>query len=189
MEEQTVVAVSEDVTGAGMELWRVRFQRPDGNFREHIFPKMTLDARAAEYGIDPDDVDTLLDVILAEPFIPHPGDPRNHADDPAAKAGHRVKATSPIGAVKKGQQVPAWLFNADSTEQAREAHLARVAHCRANTVRIARPKGARASDPLDVIRAAHTPDHDLIATIADNVEGERRRLRSDRAPRTGKGTA
>lgn len=195
MEEQTVVAVSEDVTGAGMELWRVRLQRPDGSFREHIFPKMTLDARAAEYGIDPADVDVILDVILHEPFIAHPGDPRNYADDPAAKAGHRVKTANAIGVAKKGQEapdVPAWLFNADSVSQAREAHLLRVAYCRKNTVRIVAQKGAQAADPLDAIRAAHTPDLDLIATIADNVDRERRRLRSDhtarsdRTPRAGK---
>lgn len=183
MEEQVVVAVAEDTTTEGLELWRVKFERPDGSIREHIFPKMTLDARAAEYGISPEDVDTLLDVILAEPYILHPGDARNHAADPAAKAGHRVKAANTVGAVKKGQDVPAWLFNADNIEQARQAHLARVAHCRASTVRIVRPKGARAPDPLDVIRAAHTPDHKLIAEIADNVDQERRRLRT---PRTGK---
>ena len=35
----------------------------------HQFPCDTLEWRAAEYGIDPADVDTLLDIVLAEPYL------------------------------------------------------------------------------------------------------------------------
>lgn len=35
----------------------------------HCFPKDTFEWRAAEYGIDPRDMATLLDIVLAEPFL------------------------------------------------------------------------------------------------------------------------
>lgn len=35
----------------------------------HIFPLDTMEWRAAEYSIDPSDVDTLLDIVLAEPYL------------------------------------------------------------------------------------------------------------------------
>ncbi|RSD22014.1 hypothetical protein [Amycolatopsis eburnea] len=37
--------------------------------RAHIMPADTLEWRAAEYGIDPADTATLLDVVLAEPYL------------------------------------------------------------------------------------------------------------------------
>lgn len=36
---------------------------------QHFFPPDTLEWRAAEYGIDPSDVDTLMDIVLAEPYL------------------------------------------------------------------------------------------------------------------------
>ena len=43
----------------------------DGSVEEgsHIFPKDILEWRAAEYGIDPSDVDTLLDIVITEPYL------------------------------------------------------------------------------------------------------------------------
>ncbi|WP_440100014.1 hypothetical protein [Streptosporangium sp. H16] len=40
----------------------------------HSFPHSTFEWRCAEYGIDPDDVDTMLDVILHEPYMASPDD-------------------------------------------------------------------------------------------------------------------
>ena len=62
----------------------------------HCFPKDVFEWRAAEYDIDPADMDTLLDVVLSEPFI-DPGD------------------------VKPGER----LHDAPTIEEARRAHLAR----------------------------------------------------------------
>jgi len=36
---------------------------------KHVFPADTLEWRAAEYEIDPSDLDTLLDIVLWEPFL------------------------------------------------------------------------------------------------------------------------
>lgn len=184
MDEHDVASVTEQVTQGGVELWVVKFRRSDGTEREHFMPKDIFDIRAAEYGIDPTDIDTLMDVVLAEPFIPDPTHPANHADDAAAKAGHTVKARKGRDRAQAGADVPAWLFNAASVDAARTAHLLRVQHVRATRVKIRKPSpGARAgSDPLDVIRAAHRPDTALIAQITNQVDRERRRLRGERVP-------
>lgn len=60
-------------------LWRVRYAKPSGGFLAHVFPRHIFAARAAEYGIDPADVDTLITMVLHEPFI-RPDDPERHAD-------------------------------------------------------------------------------------------------------------
>lgn len=38
-------------------------------FKRHVMPKDILEWRAAEYGIPPNDYDTLVDIVMAEPYI------------------------------------------------------------------------------------------------------------------------
>ncbi|GAA0935015.1 hypothetical protein [Nonomuraea longicatena] len=66
-------------------LWGVSRVDENGQARIHIFPHTALEWRAAEYGIDHEDVDTLLDVILHEPWIPAADDPLAFTDPRAAK--------------------------------------------------------------------------------------------------------
>jgi hypothetical protein len=92
--------------------WVVAVQRihDDGSVEEgvHVFPADVLEWRAAEYDIDPSDVDTLLDIVLAEPYLTD---------------GH--------------WQAGSQLHDADTVEQARADHLARCAKaklaCRMST--------------------------------------------------------
>ncbi|MFI5687909.1 hypothetical protein [Streptomyces sp. NPDC051636] len=63
-----VESVDEQRHGA-TDCWHVVTRAADGHGLTHVFPKATLEWRAAEYGIDPTDVDTLLDVVLHEPFL------------------------------------------------------------------------------------------------------------------------
>lgn len=51
--------------------------RADGSIvvGHHKFPVDTLEWRAAEYGIDPTDLDTLLDIVIHEPFLGDPDRP------------------------------------------------------------------------------------------------------------------
>lgn len=55
------------------DLWEIRGTLTDdtGNSLaySHTFPPDTLEWRAAEYGIDPADTATLLDIVLAEPHL------------------------------------------------------------------------------------------------------------------------
>lgn len=61
----------------------------------HIFPQDTLHWRAAEYGIDPADTATLLDIVLHEPYIDtsgqHPDFLYNLNDHDKARAAHLAK--------------------------------------------------------------------------------------------------
>ena len=64
----------------------------------HTFPTDTLEWRAAEYGIDPSDVDTLMDIVLAEPYL-----------------------------TEEHWQTGSRLHDADTVGQARADHIARCA--------------------------------------------------------------
>jgi hypothetical protein len=55
-------------------IWGISRVRPDGVAHMHLVPHSTFEWRAAEYGIDPDDMDTMLDIVLHEPWIPNPHD-------------------------------------------------------------------------------------------------------------------
>lgn len=56
----------------GRPCWVVRQRRGDGGDHAHVFPPETLAWRAIEYGIDPADTDTLLELILHEPHMASP---------------------------------------------------------------------------------------------------------------------
>jgi hypothetical protein len=76
----------------------------DNGFVEYgvfVMPEDTLEWRAAEYDIDPNDLDTLMDVVLAEQFLEVP----------------------------PGETTPP-LFTADTIEEARKIHLARCAQAK-----------------------------------------------------------
>lgn len=76
---------------------RADITAPDGSRHMHVFPVDAPEWRAAEYELDPSDMDTLLEIVLAEPFLdPDP-------DDPTLS-----------------------LFDADTIEEARDHHLKKV---------------------------------------------------------------
>lgn len=172
--EYTITSVTEDPDKPW--LWHVLYEDPHGDTRGHIFPKNTLAWRAAEYGIDPTDTETLLDIVLHEPFAPHPDDPLTAADDPAAAAGLTSPAPVARGRVRRGDPVPTTLCTAENTEKAREAHLLRIEYAKANRARIRSPKGK--NDPLAVIHALGL-DADDVAELAVRVDENRRRVRRD----------
>jgi hypothetical protein len=134
----TVDWVSDRLTG-GDPRWVVHAVDQDGNGASHIFPKVTLEWRAAEYGIT--DVDEILDLILHEPHLPDAPD----RDDAAARAG-MVTSNRP-------DAEPITLFNAASTADALAAHRLRIADVK-QVRAVVRPP-AKDKDPLDAIRAAH----------------------------------
>lgn len=61
------------VTEGGQQFWSVDGTRTadDGTLQpfRHLFPLDTMEWRAAEYGIDPADTATLLDIVLTEPYL------------------------------------------------------------------------------------------------------------------------
>ncbi|GAA2618699.1 hypothetical protein SMC26_40260 [Actinomadura fulvescens] len=128
-------------TFGGAACWYVTYQRTDGSSIAHVFPADTLEWRAAEYGIDPTDVDTLLDIVLHEPFLA----------DPAPDA--------------------ITLYNAPTIDDARAAHLARIDAVKTEVQIVTAPaaRGLRTADPFAVIRAEPL-SLDAVAEKAHTVE-------------------
>ncbi|MEU3281584.1 hypothetical protein [Streptomyces antibioticus] len=109
-------------------------------------PTIALDWRAAEYGIDPTDTDTLLEILLHEPFM-------ELAED---EDGQRPRWAD--GSVD--------LLTAENTTIAREAHVARA---KASRVRI----DVRNAAGLAPIRATHQPDPDRIRAMREAIDTTR----------------
>lgn len=96
---------AQKVEQSGEQHWflATEVDRGDGVVERiaHIMPVDTFEWRAAEYGIDPADFDTLLDIVIHEPYLP----PLSPSDPPLLMAAPTVKS-------------------------AREEHLARIADLR-----------------------------------------------------------
>lgn len=94
MDEHRVDSVERIVIGRRDDYWAVAMTASDGTRMMHVFPPETLNWRAAEYGIDPEDSQTLLDVVLHERHM-HGHDHRspdflyNCGRDQARRAMHR----------------------------------------------------------------------------------------------------
>lgn len=176
--EYTVQTVGEYWPNPDTPCWYVDMVKPDGTLHRHVFPKFTLEQRAAEYGVDPAAVDDLLDIVLHEPYAPHPDDP--DGEDPAGAAGMLSPALVSRGTVRKGELIPTTLYTAADTTAAREAHLLRIEHTKQHRVHVAPPQGSK--DPLDIIRQAHGIDPDRVAAKAAAIE-QRRLIAQGRAPR------
>ncbi|PRX66095.1 hypothetical protein B0I32_106231 [Nonomuraea fuscirosea] len=158
-------------------LWGVAVVKENGSRFLKTFPHSTLEWRAAEYGIDPDDKDTLLDVILHESYIPREDDPLALMDPTSAR----------VIAVTQG--MPTCWTPGVSDETRLEAHLTRIAAVKKYRIRIEPASvddrqsalafiGSRRvapSDPLDPIRAAQL----------DPIRVEARRLAVSWARSTG----
>ena len=146
MAEKWTVQEARQRRIAGNPVWEVRMLRADGQPHAHIMPTAALDYRAAEYGIDPADTDSLLEVLLHEPFM----EPAEDED---------------------GQR-PGWadgsvdLWTADNTDAAREAHLNRV---KGSRVRIE----VRGVPGLTPIRTGHQPDSARIRAVREAVDTAR----------------
>lgn len=134
----TVDWVSERLT-RGAPHWVVHHVDEDGAGGGYVFPKDTLEWRAAEYGLT--DVDEILDVILHEPWLTETQGP----DDPAARVG-LVTSTRP-------DAQPITLFNAASTADALAAHRLRIAEVQRIHAHVHPP--AKGKSPLDAIRTQH----------------------------------
>ena len=160
--------------------WLIEARRPDGDTYRHIFPKATLAYRAAEYGVNPADTDTLIDIILHEPFAPSPDDQLTAGEDPAIAAGLMSPAIVSRGTVRAGDLRPTTLYSAATTDEAREAHLLRIQYAKTHTAKLVPAKGK--PDPLAPLRAAAV-DRDLVTAHAALVDQQRRRLQGERPTR------
>ncbi|MFD9223823.1 hypothetical protein ACFWDI_28420 [Streptomyces sp. NPDC060064] len=177
---RTVTDVVTELFGSdAVPVWRVRSTDAAGNIHEHVFPHVTLAWRAAEYGIDPADTATLLDIILHEPLLPDLEDPDEAAKDPAARVGMTVPARRANGRVRVGDPEPVRLHNAVTIADARTAHLMRIAEAKKQT-RIDAPSGRQ--NPLKPVLDT-VVDPAQVSDFAVRVDQTRRRIKGERIPR------
>lgn len=155
----TIDRVGERTTN-GAPRWTVHHVDQDGNGGGHVFPKDTLEWRAAEYGIS--DVAELLDIVLHEPYLPDVPD----RDDAAARVG-LVTSAGP-------EAEPITLFNAPSTADAVAAHRLRIADVKRRHTRVVPP--ANGKDPLAVIKADHGIDTSRLRAKREAVDEHRWQL-------------
>lgn len=162
-----------------VDTWHVGLTRPDGARGVHIFPASIFAQYAAELDIDPADADTLLDVVLHEPYIPQesPGRPPAQTLLVATPDGVKEPAAA-LKATAEGSGERLTPFTAATLAHAREAHLERIARAKervqivppaAKTSAGARGRARTPADPLQVIR-----QH--IARIDPDELAERRRM-------------
>lgn len=125
----------------------------------HIFPPETLEWRAAEYGIDPSDVDTLLDVVLAEPYDTEPA--------PLWQAPDRETARAALL-----DRVSARKASAPAARNALPDRASRVAALRTAGVG---PdwQAAAEEEPRGALRRLVTVDPEVVAVMAEHVDRTR----------------
>ncbi|MFI6886745.1 hypothetical protein [Streptosporangium canum] len=145
---------------AGVEMWTIRTRNPadpDAPDYCYLLPSITFENLAVEYGLPEDDIDELLRVAILQLHVP------SHLDAPAAAQG----------LMRDGR--PVTLGTADSTRQAREAHLARIAWVEANRVRIVAPNPSTA-------RMVQALDADEPAEVAVDPAERLRALKASYRP-------
>lgn len=149
-------------------LWGVPLVRPDSKSIMAVIPHSTLEWRAAEYAIDPDDVDTILDVILHEPWIPRP-------DDPFAAANPTIAMV--IDAIR---DLPTCWTRGVPDDERRAAHLARISAVKKLIVRVEAAPQADRQAALQFVGSARVAPADPLAPIRaarlDPIRIESRRL-------------
>lgn len=69
MINKTVTHVRQMDPADPSSAWLIDFTHDDGQIQCHGFPRTILGRYAAEYGIDPNDSATLLDIVLTEPYM------------------------------------------------------------------------------------------------------------------------
>lgn len=106
----------------------------------HCFPKDIFEWRAAEYGIDPTDMDTLIDIVLSEPFL--------QDDDYVIGEG---------------------LHDAPSVEIAREAHKSRCAKGKLRGRITTRGKIAMKDGILHKLRTESLMDREVLEVKREHV--------------------
>jgi hypothetical protein len=154
----------------------VWFQMETGETWVRVFPLEALEWRAAEYGIDPTDADTLLDVVLHEEYA----EPSTLAEDPDTDTA-RERHLARIAEVKK---------TARFVEKPQSA---------AKGGKVATPPGLQLikdaynefMDPAEVeekvkqvsaMKAAHTSRTQKAQALSRNAPVYGRRKRPDRSP-------
>jgi hypothetical protein len=106
--------------------WQVYSRSADGNNWVVRFPVSTFDHYIGAYGLS-DDITTLIDWAMHIPHIQDWTDPVYFEQDAAWRAGMITTLPIDVPGVIAGNKMPVHLYNADTIEEARRAHMLRVA--------------------------------------------------------------
>ncbi|MFI6317268.1 hypothetical protein ACIBG8_07105 [Nonomuraea sp. NPDC050556] len=149
-------------------LWGVSRVDEQGNAKLHLFPHITFEWRCAEYGFDPDDIATILDVILHEPWIPNADDPLALTDERAAKILADIHG------------LPTCWTPGVSDETRRQAHLTRIAAVKSHSARLEPETLTMRQGVIDYLGIDATLPEDPLAplhqTRLDPIRVEARKL-------------
>lgn len=139
----------QDAVDDGMGHWVVKrtFTHDDGTVEHgvHVFPHDILESRAAEYGIDPADTDTLMDIVMVEPYM----------TDEDWSEGE-------------------FLFDAETDEDAKAAHLARCAKVKLRH-RISTRAAGKKAHVLDHVKRQSPMHPEAIQLKREMVQEHKRR--------------
>ncbi|MEV6033559.1 hypothetical protein AB0L65_20560 [Nonomuraea sp. NPDC052116] len=164
--ERTIVDANTWVHGDGVERWTIMTENPDGSRHGYMLPVEGFANHAAEYGIDPADIDTLLRLCMLQLHIPT-GERLAAMDKAIAEAHAAQGKTAVVRIATTGK--PVTLFTAASTEHAREAHFARLDHVEQHMVRIVQPApGARREVPTVSLAG------DIVEPLVEEVDAAAR---------------
>jgi len=140
--ERKIVLVNSftghDVSGVAQQSWIIEYEE-EGTRKAVGFPSALLEWRAAEYGIDPQDPDTLLDIAIHERFFSLDTNDPNflyNTDEKTARDVHlsrvaEVKRAAvlkdPDGLLEQIKQNHLRRHNT-ADHKARQAHVAELRH-------------------------------------------------------------
>lgn len=141
--------------------WQVYLRDPNGVIRLHSLPQAALDWRLAEYGLAT--VAEALDVVLHETYA----DPEPEDTVPTMTSVVQTNQVKTQTVDAKVTRRPT-LFEAKSTEEAKTAHLARVAEVKANKLQVVDPNGM-----LTHITDGYAPSEASLLTKREIVDTHR----------------
>ncbi|MFI7705524.1 hypothetical protein [Nonomuraea sp. NPDC049480] len=134
-------------------MWGIWMTGEDGSTGVAIIPHAVWEVRAAEYGIDSDDWDTLTDVVLHEIAIPHPGDPY---------AGHDPGREAVLEAIR---DLPTVDTPGVSETDLLAAHLERIRLVKEHRLHVQPAAQQDRQGALDFVGAARTAPPNPLAPI------------------------
>jgi hypothetical protein len=165
--------VNQLATDDGAEpMWGISRVRPDGVPHMHIIPHSTWEWRCAEYGIDPDDMDTLLDIVLHEPWIPDPDDALSMLQPGAAAVLKETRGlpTCWTSGVPDADRLAAHLARIESVKTNRVVMVAETQEMRQGVVDFVGLAMTVPEDPLEPVKTLTRLDPARVAARRKSVD-------------------
>ncbi len=155
--------------GSAEPLWGVYLVNSAGQNGIHVFPNAALEWRSAEHAIDPEDVDTLLDVVLHEGGLPDRNDPLAYQDPEA------------LAVLKDIDDLPTTFTPGVSPAERRAACLARIASVKQHRFLVTPAAQQDRQAALVFVGSSRQAPPDPLAPIREAVRLDPARVAAKRA--------